>query len=90
MTVEIGYALLSATLAAALTLGAVAGPTVLFTLPRWAEIALLVVAAVLVPVIFVARVVGVLWRFQDAAEDAPEEDQDDGGGQPSQPGASAS
>ncbi|MFP3989805.1 DUF6332 family protein [Streptomyces sp. E11-3] len=80
MTVEIGYALLSATLAAALTLGAVAGPTVLFTLPGWAETTLLIAAAVLVPVIFMLRVVGVLGRFREAVREDEEE------GQPSQPG----
>ncbi|MHC0433780.1 DUF6332 family protein [Streptomyces sp. O3] len=88
MTVEIGYALLSAALAAALTLGVVAGPTVLFTLPGWAETALRGAAAVVVPVVFAVRVAGVLRRFRQTERERAGESESAGGldGQPSQPG----
>ena len=73
ITVEIGYALCSAVFAAAVVFGAVAGPALLFDLPRGVESVLLRTALVLAPVLFFARVVSVLVRFQRAA-------------QPSQPG----
>ncbi|PNG19902.1 DUF6332 family protein [Streptomyces cahuitamycinicus] len=53
--------------------GAVAGPAVLFDLPDTAEHLLPLAGPVLAPVLFAARVVGVLLRFRTA-------------GQPSQPG----
>ena len=73
ITVEIGYALCSAVFAAVVVFGAVAGPVLLFELPRGVERALPVVGAVLAAVLFLARVVSVLVRFQRS-------------GQPSQPG----
>ena len=74
ITVEIGYALCSALFAAAVLFGAVAGPALLFELPRSVELLLLRVGLVLAPLLFVARVVGVLVRFRRE------------GAQPSQPG----
>ncbi|MER6247030.1 MULTISPECIES: DUF6332 family protein [Streptomyces] len=74
ITVEIGYALCSALFAAAVLFGAVAGPALLFELPRSAELLLLRVGLVLAPLLFVARVVSVLVRFRRE------------GAQPSQPG----
>ncbi|MHC5904963.1 DUF6332 family protein [Streptomyces sp. S6] len=73
ITVEIGYALFSAAFAAAVVFGAVAGPSLLFELPYPADDLLLKAGVGLVPVVFLARVVGVLLRFRTA-------------GQPSQPG----
>ncbi|WNM32063.1 DUF6332 family protein [Streptomyces sp. Li-HN-5-11] len=72
-TVEIGYALFSAAFGAAVVFGAVAGPALLFDLPRVVRAVLLPTGLVLAPVLFVARVVHVLVRFRQ-------------GGQPSQPG----
>ncbi|GAA2590427.1 MULTISPECIES: DUF6332 family protein [Streptomyces] len=73
VTVEIGYALCSAAFAAAVVFGAVAGPALLFELPDTLETLLLRAGLVLAPVLFVARVVSVLFRFRSGA-------------QPSQPG----
>ncbi|WP_030660969.1 DUF6332 family protein [Streptomyces cellulosae] len=64
MTVEIGYALCSAVFAAAVVLGAVAGPALLFELPDTAEWLLRLTGLVLAPVVFLARVVSVLVRFR--------------------------
>ncbi|MER6068507.1 DUF6332 family protein [Streptomyces sp. NPDC001852] len=72
-TVEIGYALVSAAFAAAVLFGAVAGPALLFDLPRPLSLGLLRLGMTVAPVVFVARVVSVLVRFRRAA-------------QPSQPG----
>ncbi|KOV57226.1 DUF6332 family protein [Streptomyces sp. MMG1121] len=72
-TVETGYALVSAGFAAAVLFGALAGPSLLFELPRSLETASLWTGLVVAPVVFVARVVSVLVRFRRAA-------------QPSQPG----
>ncbi|MEV6113980.1 DUF6332 family protein [Streptomyces sp. NPDC052109] len=72
-TVEIGYALVSAAFAAALVFGAVAGPALLFDLPRLPSRALLWLGTAVAPVVFMVRVVSVLVRFQRAV-------------QPSQPG----
>ncbi len=74
ITVEIGYALFSAALAAAVVFGAVAGPALLFELPSTVELLLLSTAMVLAPVLFLARVISVLVRFRP------------GRPQPSQPG----
>ncbi|MGW0882758.1 DUF6332 family protein [Streptomyces sp. NPDC002671] len=71
--VEVGYALVSAAFAAAVVFGAVAGPALLFDLPRLLGTALLRLGLTAAPVVFVARVVSVLVRFRRAA-------------QPSQPG----
>ncbi|OLZ73327.1 hypothetical protein AV521_04330 [Streptomyces sp. IMTB 2501] len=72
-TVEIGYALVSATFAAAVLFGAVAGPALLFDLPHPLSRTLLRLGMVVAPIVFVVRVVSVLVRFRQAA-------------QPSQPG----
>ncbi|KKD08024.1 DUF6332 family protein [Streptomyces sp. WM6386] len=76
ITVEIGYALFSAAFAAAVVFGALAGPALLFELPRTVEKLLMHVALALTPVLFVARVLSVLLRFR----------REDGVAQPSQPG----
>ncbi|MBK3576333.1 hypothetical protein JHN63_21420 [Streptomyces sp. MBT65] len=74
MTVEIGYALVSAAFVAAVLFGAVAGPALLFELPVIVETLLVRGALVLVPVVFLVRVVTVLYRYRRES------------GQPSQPG----
>ncbi|MFE2046298.1 DUF6332 family protein [Streptomyces sp. NPDC059477] len=73
ITVEIGYALVSALFAAALLFGAVAGPALLFALPGPLERVLLNAGFVLAPVLFLVRVVSVLMPLGKS-------------GQPSQPG----
>ncbi|MER7838701.1 DUF6332 family protein [Streptomyces sp. NPDC096040] len=73
ITVEIGYALCSGVLAAAVVFAAVAGPALLFDLPSGLERALPLVGLTLAIVLFFARVVSVLVRFRRAP-------------QPSQPG----
>ncbi|MFF5160962.1 DUF6332 family protein [Streptomyces sp. NPDC000348] len=73
ITVEIGYALCSAAFAAAVVLGAVAGPVLLFELPGAFETVLRHTGALLAAVLFAVRTVAVLVRFRRAA-------------QPSQPG----
>ncbi|MFI6407432.1 DUF6332 family protein [Streptomyces sp. NPDC050548] len=74
MTVEIGYALVSAVFAAVVVFGAVAGPVWLFELPGAVETGLMWAGLVLLPVVFFVRVASVLYRYRRAA------------GQPSQPG----
>ena len=74
MTVEIGYALVSAAFLAAVVFGVLAGPVLLFELPDSAGTLLERVAIVLVPVVFFVRVATVLYRYRQGA------------GQPSQPG----
>jgi hypothetical protein len=66
-TVEIMYALCSAAFAAAVVFGAVAGPALLFGLPRPVRSALLGAGTVVAPVLFLARVVSVLLRFHHGA-----------------------
>ncbi|MGC5567312.1 DUF6332 family protein [Streptomyces sp. FR-108] len=73
ITVEIGYALASATFAAAVLFGVLAGPALLFDLPTTLEKVLLVTGTALAAVLFLLRVISVLVRFRP-------------GGQPSQPG----
>ncbi|MFJ3309903.1 DUF6332 family protein [Streptomyces sp. NPDC086549] len=73
VTVEFGYALVSAAFAAAVVFGAVAGPALLFDLPFLLSALLLRSGLVLAAVVFAARVVSVLVRFRR-------------GPQPSQPG----
>ncbi|MFJ2902327.1 DUF6332 family protein [Streptomyces sp. NPDC087212] len=68
MTVEIGYAVLSAAFAAAVVYGAVAGPALLFALPAPMEHALSWTASALASVLFLARVVSVLVRFQQGPQ----------------------
>ncbi|WP_405837397.1 DUF6332 family protein [Streptomyces sp. NBC_01518] len=74
MTVEIGYALVSAAFLAAVVFGVLAGPVLLFELPDSVGTLLERVAIVLVPVVFFVRVATVLYRYRQGA------------GQPSQPG----
>ncbi|MFF3290503.1 DUF6332 family protein [Streptomyces sp. NPDC003023] len=74
VTVEIGYALISAAVAGALVFGAVAGPKLMFAMPYALERGLLVAGVATGTVVFVLRVVAVLWRFGRGAA------------QPSQPG----
>ena len=74
MTVEIGYALVSAAFVAAVLFGAVAGPAFLFELPGAVETLLVRGALVLAPVVFFVRVATVLYRYRQGAV------------QPSQPG----
>ncbi|WP_351237137.1 DUF6332 family protein [Streptomyces sp. NPDC002133] len=76
ITVEIGYALFSAVFAAALIFGAIAGPALLLDPPRAVERILVVAGGAVAGLVFVARVVHVLWRFPRGT----------GSGQPSQPG----
>jgi hypothetical protein len=73
MTVEIGYAVVSAAFAAAVVFGAVAGPALLFDLPGAVESAELATGTGLAAVLFLVRVISVLVRFGQ-------------GPQPSQPG----
>lgn len=73
MTVEIGYALFSAAFAAAVLFGAVAGPALLFDLPGVVEQAEFALGSALAAVLFLVRVISVLFRFRQ-------------GPQPSQPG----
>ncbi|MGW0337104.1 DUF6332 family protein [Streptomyces sp. NPDC003011] len=68
ITVEIGYALCSALFLAAVFFGAVAGPALLFDLPRLLELFLLRAGTVLAPVLFLARVISVLVRFRPASQ----------------------
>ncbi|MFF9090147.1 DUF6332 family protein [Streptomyces sp. NPDC014991] len=63
-TVEIGYALVSAAFAAAVLFGAVAGPALLFDLPPLPAAVLLRLGPAVAAVVFMARVVSVLVRFQ--------------------------
>ncbi|MEU6065400.1 MULTISPECIES: DUF6332 family protein [Streptomyces] len=72
-TVEVGYAVVSATFAAAVVFGAVAGPALLFDLPDLPAALLLRSGLALAAGVGVARVVSVLVRFRR-------------GPQPSQPG----
>lgn len=78
MTVETGYALLSAVLVAALVFGVIAGPKLMFALPYVAERGLLVAGCAAAAVAFVIRVATVLWRFSGTSPRPP--------AQPSQPG----
>jgi hypothetical protein len=63
VTVETGYALVSAVLAAALVFGAVVGPALVFELPGTVERSLVFTGVGFAALVFVARVVHVLWRF---------------------------
>ncbi|MER6347287.1 DUF6332 family protein [Streptomyces sp. NPDC001595] len=73
ITVEIGYALCSAAFAAAVVFGAIAGPALLFELPRTLSAVLLHTGQVLAATLFAARVIAVLLPLRAAT-------------QPSQPG----
>ncbi|WP_406345606.1 DUF6332 family protein [Streptomyces sp. NBC_00648] len=78
LTVEIMYAVVTASLAALLAFGAVAGPVFLFELHHPARGLLLLAGSAAAVLAFVSRTVHVLWRFSYAG--------DDGRRQPSQPG----
>ncbi|WP_274555258.1 DUF6332 family protein [Streptomyces spiramyceticus] len=75
MTVEIGYALLSAAVLAGVTFAALTAPAYLLGWPPTLNKILLVAGCALAAVVFVLRVVHVLWRYKGAP-----------GTQPSQPG----
>ncbi|MEV7192666.1 DUF6332 family protein [Streptomyces sp. NPDC093510] len=62
ITVEIGYALLSACFLGAVVFGALAGPVAVWQLPAAVEETLPVVGGVIAAVLAVLRVVHVLWR----------------------------
>lgn len=64
ITVEIGYALVSAAFAAAVVLGAVAGPALLFGLPDVVATWLLRGGAVLATLLFGVRTASVLVAFR--------------------------
>ncbi|WP_105969312.1 DUF6332 family protein [Streptomyces geranii] len=63
VTIEIGYALCSAVLLAALVFGVVAGPALVFGLSDTVRDVLVAAGATLGAVLFMARVVSVLIRF---------------------------
>ncbi|MDG4860596.1 DUF6332 family protein [Streptomyces sp. T-3] len=65
-TVEIMFALVSALLAAAAVFGLVMAPALIFDVSGGPRRALFVVATTLAPVVFVVRLVLVLWRWRDA------------------------
>ncbi|MFD9083738.1 DUF6332 family protein [Streptomyces erythrochromogenes] len=62
MTVEIGYALLSAFFLGAVVFATIAGPAAVWHLPRAVEKFLVVAGAVIAGVLAVIRVVHVLWH----------------------------
>ncbi|MBZ9594037.1 DUF6332 family protein [Streptomyces yangpuensis] len=63
ITVEIGYALVSACFLGAVMFGAIAGPTLVWSLPAAVEEVLRTAGAVVAGLLAVLRVVHVLWRF---------------------------
>ncbi|MEV7521169.1 DUF6332 family protein [Streptomyces sp. NPDC091371] len=63
ITIEIGYAFVSASFAAALAFGAVYGPALVFPLSRGADRALAVAGGCLAAAVFVLRVTHVLRGF---------------------------
>ncbi|MFD5697096.1 DUF6332 family protein [Streptomyces lasiicapitis] len=64
ITVEIGYALVSATVVAVAVISVVvAGPVIAFSLSEGTERVLLVVGGTLAAVAFFVRLATVLWRF---------------------------
>ncbi|EPH40761.1 DUF6332 family protein [Streptomyces aurantiacus] len=84
MTVEIGYALVSATVVAVAVIGAmVAGPVIAFDLSAGTERVLLVIGCTLAAVAFVVRLVTVLWRFNAREQTGRRQPRS---AQPSQPG----
>ncbi|MFB8027169.1 DUF6332 family protein [Streptomyces sp. NPDC056465] len=80
-TVEIGYAFVSGAVVAAAAFAGVFLPVVVLDLPDGARALLFRAGAVLGALVFVLRVVHVLWRFPRAAEERRPRP-----GQPSQPG----
>uniref|UniRef100_A0AAU2JJ44 DUF6332 family protein n=1 Tax=Streptomyces sp. NBC_00049 TaxID=2903617 RepID=A0AAU2JJ44_9ACTN len=69
ITVEIGYAFVSACFAAALAFGVVYGAALAFPLPRRAHSALAVAGGIVATAVFVLQVTHVLWRFARRPED---------------------
>ncbi|MFD9413037.1 DUF6332 family protein [Streptomyces sp. NPDC059989] len=63
ITIEIGYAVVSACFAAALAFGAVYGPAWAFSLSRAADRVLAVAGGIVAAAVFVLRVTHLLWRF---------------------------
>ncbi|GGZ94132.1 DUF6332 family protein [Streptomyces subrutilus] len=63
ITVEIGYAFVSACLAAGLSFVAVYGAAPAFSLPPAAHRALTVAGGIVAAAVFVLRIAHVLWRF---------------------------
>ncbi|MFC5218391.1 DUF6332 family protein [Streptomyces coerulescens] len=63
ITVEIGYALVSAAFAAAVLFGAIVGPAYVFDLSKGTRGTFVGVGATVAVVLFFARVVSVLMRF---------------------------
>lgn len=85
ITVEIGYALVSAAFAAAVVFGVVAGPALLFALPSHVERLLVLLGLVLAVPLFAVRVVSVLLRFSRGGG-PPRRSLRTAGPHPSQPG----
>ncbi|MFD9459887.1 DUF6332 family protein [Streptomyces sp. NPDC060027] len=71
VTVEIGYALASAALVAAVAFGVVSGPALFLDLSHGAVRTLVTAGAGLAAVLFALRVATVLFRFHDKAEPQP-------------------
>ncbi|MFE2526541.1 DUF6332 family protein [Streptomyces sp. NPDC059382] len=63
ITIEIGYAFVSAGLAACLVFAAVFGPAPVFDLSGAAHRVLAIAGGILAAVVFVLRVTHLLWRF---------------------------
>ncbi|MFG3281017.1 DUF6332 family protein [Streptomyces sp. NPDC048111] len=78
ITIEIGYALVSALLAAAVVFGAISGSGYALELPHPLRRVLMLLGGGCALVVFVWRTMHVLWRFPRAAGRGPR--------QPSQPG----
>lgn len=69
ITVEIGYAVVSGALTAGAAFAGIFAPALLFDLTRAGEHLLFRIAAGTAAVVFVLRVVHVLWRFPRAARE---------------------
>lgn len=63
ITIEIGYAFISACLAAALAFGAVYSPALVFGVSPTTEAVLTLAGGVLAAAVFLFRITHVLWRF---------------------------
>ncbi|MEV5678532.1 DUF6332 family protein [Streptomyces sp. NPDC052179] len=81
ITVEIGYALVSAAVVAAVTFAGICAPALLFELTHHGERLLLGIGAGAAALAFLTRTVHVLWQFPRTAEGRPVP-----ADQPSQPG----
>lgn len=87
MTVEIGFALVSAAVLAAAAFLAVGAPTVYLDLSRATERVVFLIGAVVAAVVFVARLVDVLWGFPRRGSRRPvATHRPQAPSQPSQPG----